>query len=306
MRAGIEPQTSSRSQNSKGEWPMQAPQKHPDCPFTQKQVETFFSHLIPMPNGCINWLGAQCGEYGRVGISGKCWPSHRAAYVIAHGAIPDGKIIRHKCDTPLCCNELHLEPGTNKQNSEDMVVRGRCNTPRGERHGASRLTFETVSAIKRAINEGTNTQMELSRIHNVARGTIHAIRCELSWSEVEPRINDLIPQPHRKFSDIDHAVIRDLWRDGLKLKALAERYQCRVDTIQAIISGKRGKLAPVGLRVLRKNQTKLSSEVRQELLRRYLAGEKQIDLAKECGMSKNGISLALQSERRIAQAGGAV
>lgn len=285
---------------------MQASKKHPDCPFTDKQVETFFSHLIPMPNGCINWLGAQCGEYGRVGIKGKCYSTHRVAYIIAHGPIEPGKIIRHKCDMPLCCNELHLEPGTYKDNTDDMVKRGRQSPPRGERHGAAVLCFKSVSEIKREINEGAHTQKELARIYGVAYNTIHAIRCELSWAEVEPRINDLIPQPHRKFSDIDHAVIRDLWRDGLKLKALAERYQCRVDTIQAIISGKRGKLAPVGLRVLRKNQTKLSSEVRRELLRRYLAGEKQIDLAKECGMSKNGISLALQAERRLLQAGGAV
>jgi DNA-binding XRE family transcriptional regulator len=187
-----------------------------------------------------------------------------------------------------------------------MAEEGRCNSPRCECHGNAKLNFESVSAIKQAINEGMATQAELGRRYGVDTRTIHAIRCELSWAEVEPRINDLIPQPHRKFSDIDHAVIRDLWREGWKLKALAERYQCRVDTIQAIISGKRGKLAPVGLRVLRKNQTKLSSEVRRELLRRYLAGEKQIDLAKECGMSKNGISLALQAERRLLQAGGAV
>jgi hypothetical protein len=71
-----------------------------------------------------------------------------------------------------------------------------------------------------------------------------------------------------------------------------------VDTIQAIISGKRGKLAPVGLRVIRQNKTKHSEEIRREMLRRYDAGEKQIDLAAEYGMSKNGISLALQAQRQ--------
>ena len=278
--------------------------RHPDCSFTQQQIDRFCEKLVENENGCWLWTGCHAGDYGRVGLNGRSYTTHRVAYIMANGSLAPQLVARHKCDTPICCRPEHLQSGTHKQNSEDMVRRGRARSPKGEQHGNVKLKLKEVSDIKQAINEGSATQSELGRRYRVDTRTIHAIRCELSWTEVEPRINDLIPQPHRKFSDIDHVDIRQLWRDGWNLKRLAAQYQCRVDTIQAIISGKRGKLAPVGLRVIRQNRTKLTSEVRQELLRRYLAGETQIKLAAECGMSKNGISLALQFERRMTAAGG--
>lgn len=272
--------------------------KHPFCPFTEDQVDRFRSHLLTMPSGCQHWTGARTGDYGRVGINGRIWTTHRAAFVIAYGPIPDNYIVRHKCDNPICCNYEHLELGTHKDNSLDMIKRGRACPPRGERCVLHFLTRAQVSKIKQAINEGLATQSELARRYHVTHSAIHAIRAEISWATVEPRINDLIPQPHRKFTDIDHAVIRDKWREGWTLKELAAEYDCRVDTIQSIISGKRGKLAPVGLRVIRQNKTKHTAEVRQEMLRRYLAGETQRSLAREYGFSKNGICLALQVEQR--------
>ena len=185
-----------------------------------------------------------------------------------------------------------------------MAAEGRCNTPTKEQHGNAHLDSQKVSFIKQAINDGTHTQGALGRMFGVSRNTIHAIRCELTWVEVEPRIRDLIPQPNRKLSDFDYVDIRRLWDQKLSLKEIADRYTCRVDYIQAILNGKRGKSAPVGLRVIRQNHTKHDHTTRQEMLRRYMAGETQVALAKEYGMSKNGISLALQSERRMAAAGG--
>lgn len=138
------------------------------------------------------------------------------------------------------------------------------------------------------------TQMELSRTFGVSKTTINAIRAEYTWTKIEPRILTGIPKPFRKYSDQDYLDMRQLWRDGWTLKQLAAKYDCRADVIQSIISGKRGKRVPVGERVMRPNKTKLGAEARQEMLRRHLAGETQIALAKEYGMSKNGISLALQ------------
>lgn len=274
--------------------------RHPNSPFSDEQVRSFKSKLIVTNSGCWIWTGCRCGDYGRVGMNGKTYTTHKAAFLMSNGRIAPKNVVRHKCDVPLCCRPGHLKQGTHKQNSQDMMRRGRANGPKGIRCAAAILNPTKVSRIKRAINNGTHTQCELARIHGVDKNTVHAIRCELSWREVKPRINDLIPQPHRKFSDIDHAEIRQHWRDGWTLKQLAEQRKCRVDTIQSIINGKRGKIAPVGLRIVRQNKTKHSKQVRQEMLRRYLAGETQVSLRAEYGMSKNGISLALQKERLAA------
>lgn len=53
--------------------------------------------------------------------------AHRVAWEIWNGRdVPGGLLILHSCDNPKCCNPNHLSPGTHKQNSEDMVKRGRA------------------------------------------------------------------------------------------------------------------------------------------------------------------------------------
>jgi len=43
------------------------------------------------------------------------------------GEIPDNKILMHMCDVPSCVNPEHLNPGTMKKNTQDMVAKKRYN-----------------------------------------------------------------------------------------------------------------------------------------------------------------------------------
>lgn len=52
--------------------------------------------------------------------------THRLAWIDHHGRLPEpGKFILHHCDNPPCMNVEHLYEGTIKENSRDMVLRGR-------------------------------------------------------------------------------------------------------------------------------------------------------------------------------------
>lgn len=80
--------------------------------------------------GCWIWTGATDPQgYGQMATSFGRAPAkaHRESYEFFVGAIPEGMILRHKCDVPCCINPHHLEPGTYKDNSADMVKRGRMN-----------------------------------------------------------------------------------------------------------------------------------------------------------------------------------
>ncbi len=54
-------------------------------------------------------------------------PAHRVAFEAYVSHIPEGKIVRHKCDLRCCVNPAHLELGSKLDNSHDAVRRDRIN-----------------------------------------------------------------------------------------------------------------------------------------------------------------------------------
>lgn len=85
-------------------------------------------NYVPVPeSGCWLWLGnwTQNG-YGAVKHSGR-WltGAHRLFYELHRGPIPDGLLVCHKCDTPVCVNPEHLFLGTHADNVHDKVRKGR-------------------------------------------------------------------------------------------------------------------------------------------------------------------------------------
>lgn len=66
------------------------------------------------PRGdCWEWRGSRLPiGYGQVNRSGVCELAHRVAYVMAFGAIPDGKQLHHLCWHRWCVRPSHLLPVT--------------------------------------------------------------------------------------------------------------------------------------------------------------------------------------------------
>jgi hypothetical protein len=60
---------------------------------------------------------------------GKLWRAHRAAWVEAHGDIPEGMFVLHQCDNRACVNVAHLFLGTHQDNMDDRESKGRNHPP---------------------------------------------------------------------------------------------------------------------------------------------------------------------------------
>lgn len=77
----------------------------------------------PLESPCWIWRGpcsgsGRGGGYGRFCLDGATYAVHRAMYEIWHGPIGNKKQIDHKCRNRRCCNPLHLEQVTHKQNQK--------------------------------------------------------------------------------------------------------------------------------------------------------------------------------------------
>ena len=100
----------------------------------------------------------------------------RGLYEECFGFIPEGMVIRHKCDNMRCINIEHIEIGTPKQNSEDMRDRGRAAF--GEKNGNRKLTWKQVEQIRKEYKRyGPN----LSQKYGVTKETIRYAALGITW-----------------------------------------------------------------------------------------------------------------------------
>jgi hypothetical protein len=98
-------------------------------------IEKIHSQCVRNPmNGCLEWHGARdrCG-YGRFWDGTRHRPAHRMIFEAFFGELPKEILALHRCDNPPCCDETHLFSGTDQDNSDDKVAKGR--QPKGETHG---------------------------------------------------------------------------------------------------------------------------------------------------------------------------
>ena len=113
--------------------------------------------------------------------------AHHVNYRRFKGPIPEGLLIRHTCDVPRCVNPDHLIPGTEAENTRDMMERhpehGPWNSPnraRGERVNTAVLTAEQVVAIR----SSSLSKSKLAETYGVTRGAIRKIVTRESWAHV--------------------------------------------------------------------------------------------------------------------------
>lgn len=119
------------------------------------------------------WLAAKTKDSYGVGYVPDlgATSAHRIAYILTYGYIPYGLYILHKCDSPSCCNPLHLYAGTQGQNMADREARYIGSSVMGRPKKIKQDEFDNIKSL---YNLGNN-QKVIASIYNTDQGTISRI-----------------------------------------------------------------------------------------------------------------------------------
>lgn len=146
---------------------------------TTFQSEILNKIIINSEKGCHEFSGPlNENGYGRISFKGKKIYVHRAVYEHFNGPIPNGLIIRHKCDNPKCCNVEHLELGNQYDNCMDKVKRNR--QAKGNKIPQSKLNEEKVLKMRKLHAEGI-TQKKLAEMYGVDSSQISRVVNRIDW-----------------------------------------------------------------------------------------------------------------------------
>jgi len=132
-------------------------------------------------NGCHNCTSHYIDYHGYpcVRRDGKLTPMSRTLFDV----IPDGFVVRHKCDNPRCINPEHLELGTRKQNTQDSIIRGRFKNPPihiGVNHRLARINPDIVRYMRKS---GKNYR-QLAKEYKMCPTNTWAILNRKTWKNV--------------------------------------------------------------------------------------------------------------------------
>lgn len=138
----------------------------------------FWGKIPSRGDGCWLWQGAvNTTGYGMANWTAgqKNIVAHRLAYELLRGPIQNGMLALHKCDTPRCCNPDHLFFGTDSDNAQDKMRKGRAIATR------PKLTTTQVAEIRskyrRTLSASgrrtlSSNAAELAALYGVTAGTV--------------------------------------------------------------------------------------------------------------------------------------
>jgi len=158
----------------------------------QPLVPRFEEKFIPEPNsGCWIWIAglAACSDkhklsYGRFHFSGKPIGAHVMSWRIYNGEIPSGLCVLHSCDNAMCVNPRHLFLGTHKDNTHDMMAKGR-HAPMLAAHLGERSHFAKLTAAQvLEIRSLPGTQSEIAKQFGVSQTAIGLIKRRVNWGHL--------------------------------------------------------------------------------------------------------------------------
>ena len=149
-------------------------------PIKRRNLESRFWPKVAVTDEdkCWEWTARAKHSfgYGRMTAGrGVNLKAHQISWALKNGRIPDGKLIRHSCDNPSCCNPSHLKVGTQVDNMQDCKRRGRLSPPPvhiGDSHPNAKLDSDNFDSI---LNDPRSVGL-IAQDYGVSEKTIYLLR----------------------------------------------------------------------------------------------------------------------------------
>lgn len=171
---------------------------------TPPLLDRFWANVAKVDDetSCWLWQGVPDEDgYGQIKDRGKKLRPHRIALELQLGRPLGEKMgALHKCDVPLCCRNdaerSHLFEGTNRNNIDDMVSKGRSlkgdrnhvhrnpSIVQGERNAHARVTAAQVREMRRLAEAGVS-RTELAKRYGMSIANASAIVLRKAWRSVD-------------------------------------------------------------------------------------------------------------------------
>lgn len=195
-------------------------------PATDPKLLARFLAKVQKTDGCWLWTGWKFKSgYGGFDVDDSVLRAHRAAWRLFRGGT-NGLQVLHRCDTPPCVRPDHLFLGSQKDNMDDMIAKGRQAV--GDRHG-SRTHPE---AVPRGDRNGSRKHPE-----RLTRGGMH-------WYRTHPE--RLIPpvgerNGQAKLNAVAVRVVRWLVAHGAEQWKVGAAYGISQSTVSMAVARVRWK-----------------------------------------------------------------
>lgn len=193
--------------------------------------------------GCFEWQGYKNPKgYGFISYNKKPKAVHRLKWELENGPIPEEKMILHNCDNPCCFEISHLRIGTARENTEDMMSKGRHKKAFSKqktilKRSSSNISVEQARNIMDLLKLG-HTADYISKKTLASKYTVYDIKCGYSWKHLRLP-DDIWDYKKQKLTSLTVKGIKLMLNNRTSNRMIAKKFSVSEQTICNIKNNRR-------------------------------------------------------------------